>query len=217
MKTNISQHIKSELSGRTLKPSENAWKKLSEMLDEEKPKDKTISFNKWKMFAIAASFTILFTVLGIILIKQPTTENTLQIADSEKSSNEEKLVNPEIIFEEINPNKFQINSNSNSEKTEIRLAENSVKPEIKKESSQNKEQNQTVQPQQKTEEPITEFTEIYKQDEIAVVSNPEPETKPEKKKKNFVNPDMLLYSVENNQAITESNSNTRLVLIDFNK
>ncbi|MFA7687638.1 MAG: hypothetical protein WCY25_07220 [Moheibacter sp.] len=204
MKTNISEHIKSELSQRTLKPSENAWEKLSKMLDEEKPKAKTISFTKWKMFLVAASITVFFTVLGLILIQQPAAENTIQVVGSEINSNEVNVINPQIIPEEIHPKENQVNSNPNSEKSEVQLAVIPVKTEKKS------------NPVQKTEF-IAQLPEIQNQEEIAAVGNPEPESKPEKQKTNFVNPDMLLYSVENNQAITESNSNTRLVLFDFNK
>lgn len=216
MKTNISEHIKSELSERTLKPSENAWEKLSKMLDEEKPKAKTISFTKWKMFLLAASITIFFTVLGLILIQQPAAENTIQVVGSEINSNEVNVINPEIIPEEIHPKEIKVNSNPNSEKTEVLLVVNSVKTETQKKSVQETESPQTVLLQEKTES-TTQLSEIQNQEEIAAVTNPETELKPEKKKTNFVNPDMLLYSVENNQAITESNSNTRLVLFDFNK
>lgn len=213
MKTNISQHIKSQLAEKTLKPSENAWEKLSEILDKEKPQAKTFSFAKWKIFTVAASVTVLLTVLGLILIQQPATENTLQVAGSEKNSSEAKSINPEIISEEIQPKEIQVNSNS--EKNEVHLTINSVKTETPKESVQKTEPLQTVQLHKKTEKPESQLTEIENQEEIAAVGNPE--STPEKKKTNFVNPDMLLYSVENNQAITESNSNTRLVLFDFNK
>lgn len=216
MKTNISEHIKSELSQRTLKPSENAWEKLSKMLDEEKPKAKTISFTKWKMFLVAASITVFFTVLGLILIQQPAAENTIQVVGSEINSNEVNVINSEIIPEEIHPKENQVNSNPNSEKSEVQLAVIPVKTEKKSNPVQKTESLKTVQLQEKTEF-IAQLPEIQNQEEIAAVGNPEPESKPEEKKTNFVNPDMLLYSVENNQAITESNSNTRLVLFDFNK
>lgn len=217
MKTNTSQHIKSQLAERTLQPSENSWEKLSKMLDEEKPQAKAFSFAKWKIFAVAASFTVLFTVSGLILIQKPAAENTLQVAGSEKISSEEKSINPEIISEKMIPKEIQVNSNPNSEKTEIHLTINSVITETPKESAQKTEPLQTANFQAKTEKTKLQLTEIEDREEIAKADTPEPESNPEEKKTNFVNPDMLLYSVENNQAITESNSNTRLVLFDFNK
>lgn len=219
MKNNIDQHIKLQLGERNLTPSENSWNKLSQMLDEEKPQGKSIKFPKWWTLAIAASVIVCISVFVMNPFEQ-TNENPVQIADTKKVSDEISTEKNEIISEEIQPENIQTNENLISTKTE--LVQSDSKPEIK--SKQNSEIIEKATVQEKTHEvnliqQELKLPEVKKQEEIAVVTEPEKQSKPEAKKKtNYTNPDMLLYSVENNQAISETTSdNTRLVIIDFNK
>lgn len=220
MKTNLEQHIKSQLNEKKLTPSESSWDKLSQMMDEEKPQGKSMKFPKWWTLAIAAAVVICISVFVMNPFEQ-TNENHIQIADTKKVSPETSTENNEIISEEIQPENVQTNEKLISNKTA--LAQSDSKPEVKIKSKQNSEIIQTPTVQEKT--PVVnliqqelKLPEVKKQEEIAVNSEPEKKSKPEKKKTNYTNPDMLLYSVENNQAISETNKdNSRLVIIDFNK
>ncbi|SMC33817.1 hypothetical protein [Moheibacter sediminis] len=221
MKTNIEQHIKSRLDERKLNPSEISWDKLSQMLDEEKPQTKTIRFPKWWTISIAASIVVCVSVFVVNSFEQ-TEEIPVQITDTKKVKSEISTEKNEIISEEIQPENIQTNEKSISNKTE--LVQSNSKPEVKIKSKQNSEIIQTQTVQEKIAETNLiqqelKLPEVKKQEEIAVNSEPEKKSKPEAKKKtNYTNPDMLLYSVENNQAISETNNdNSRLVIIDFNK
>lgn len=222
MKTNIEQHIKSQLDQKKLTPSESSWDKLSQMLDEEKPQTKTIRFPKWWTLAIAASVIVCISIFVMNPFEQ-TDENPVQIADTKKASEEISTDKNEIISEEnIQPENIQTNEKLISNKTE--LVQSDSKPEIKIKSKQNSEIIQTPTVREKNPEvnliqQELKLPEVKKQEEIAIVTEPEKKSKPDTKKKtNYTNPDMLLYSVENNQAISETNKdNTRLVIIDFNK
>lgn len=220
MKTNIDQHIKSQLNERHLTPSESSWEKLSQMMNEEKPKTKTIRFPKWWTLAIAASVIVCISVFVMNPFEQ-TNENQVQITDAKKGSAEVSTEENEIISEENQPENVHTHEKSILDKTE--LVQSDLKPEIKIKSKQNSEIIQTTTIQEKMPEvnliqQELKLPEVKKQEEIAVISEPEKKVKPEKKKTNYTNPDMLLYSVENNQAISETNNdNSRLVIIDFNK
>src|SRR5690606_12362137 len=76
----------------------------------------------------------------------------------------------------------------------------------------NSNENQVV------EEKIKEYTEpkVELKEEPVMALNTDSISKPAKKI-NYVDPEMLLYSVENNQAVQQKNSGSRMVLIDFNK
>lgn len=221
MKTNIEQHIKSQLDERNLNPSESSWEKLSQMLDEEKPQAKTIRFPKWWTIAIAASVVVCISIFVMNPFEQ-TKEAQIQIVDTKKVSSEISTDKNEMSSEEIQPGNIHANEKSVSNKTQ--LVESDSKSEIRIKSKQNSEIIQTPVIQEKTSEvnliqQELKLPEIKKQEEIAVNSETEKKSKPEvKKKTNYTNPDMLLYSVENNQAISETNNdNSRLVIIDFNK
>lgn len=220
MKTNIDQHIKSQLNERNLTPSESSWEKLSQMMNEEKPQPKTIRFPKWWTVAVAASVVICVSIFVVNSFGE-TKNETIQIVNSEKKSEKVQQETNSIPTEEMNsemvsnepqtiPNQNQINS----DKTQIQ-------PKVKQDLSPDKLR-MTVQQELKPEtllvnnetKPEIKPTEIEKPKENLAVQNP-----PKKEKKhNYVDSDMLLYSVENNQAISETNKdNTRLVIIDFNK
>lgn len=227
MKTNLERNIKSQLGEKKLTPSESSWDKLSKMLDEEKPQTKTVRFPKWWMLAVAASVIVCVSVFVMNPFEQ-TEENLVQIADTKKDSSEIYTEKNEINSEEIQSENIQANEKLISNQTEI--VQSDPKPEVKIKSRQNSEiiQTQTVQekaPEVNLIRQELELPELKKQEEIAVITEPEKKPKPENlpadkqgKKTNYTNPDMLLYSVENNQAISETNKdNTRLVIIDFNK
>lgn len=220
MKTKIEQHIQSQLSERSLNPSENSWSKLYQMMNEEKPQAKTIRFPKWWMMAVAASVVIFFSIF-LVNSFQEIEETTPQITGAKKISDEISTVKNEIISEEIQTETIQINEKSNSNKTEIAKSDVKFKGEI------NSNKNSEIIPIPVNHEKTSEITLIQqelklpepkKQEEIAVNSEPENQLKSETKKSNYASPDMLLYSVENNQAVSESNNDkSRLVIIDFNK
>lgn len=222
MKTNIEQNIKTQLDERKLNPSENSWDKLSQMLDEEKPQAKTIRFPKWWTIAIAASVVVCISIFVVNAFEQKN-ENPVQIADTKKIPSEISSEKNEIISEEkIQTESVQINENLNS--NEMQMVKSDFKSETKIKSKQNSEIIQTPTIQEKPSEVDLIQQELKlpqpkKQEEIAVNQEQETKSKPETKKKtNYTNPDMLLYSVENNQAISEKNKdNSRLVIIDFNK
>lgn len=223
MKTNIEHNIKSQLDERRLNPSESSWNKLSQMMDEEKSQPKTIRFPKWLILAVAASVVICVSIF-VINPFEPSEETPVEIADTKKAPSEVSVERNEIISEEAQSGNIQVKEKSISNQTE--LVQSDVKSGSKIESKQNSGIIQTPVIQAKTSEvnliqQELKLPEVKKQEEIAAVSEPEPKSQPvekQKKKSGYVNSEMLLYSVENNQAISETkNDNSRLVIIDFNK
>ena len=223
MKTNTDQQIKSQLAQRNLNPSENSWAKLSQMMDAEKPQQKTVRFPKWWKMVVAASVAILVAVWAVnpfgeneiekpqIAIESVPNENIENsIPEKLKSKNEMILeeISSEIVKNEITePEKTKINSKLNSIKKEEFIVEN------KTEIAQNQEENIKIS------EPKLDLIlpKVEVPQEIASTDIPEEKPQIEKKKSKYVDADMLLYSIENNQNISESKDNSKLVIIDFNK
>ena len=243
----IENQIKQQMENREIPVSENAWDKLSAMMDNDdslpketksgKTKMRSINF-RW-MYAVAASVVILISVFVLNPFKenemeeprfdpprraqqlsvttpqsQVATENEeLNLvkpnSEQENEINSEEIqseiveVNPEI----IQPEKIKIHSKLNSTKKEEFNIEN------KTEIAHNQKQNTEVsEPKLDLKLPETEVPQ-----EIASNQIPQEKPKAERKKSKYVDADMLLYSVENNQSISESRNNSKLVIIDFNK
>jgi hypothetical protein len=215
MKSNVEHTIKNLLNEREIPVSENAWDRLQEMMEEPQEKKvvtKSRRFKIWMPLSIAAS-VILF--LGVFfgwdseqkkpLVSQTQTqlfENKIQEVESIAQIPTSKEIYADSSLETgISEEKI---SNTNSEKK----AESFAKVE-----------KEVVEPK------VISIQEIQEEIKIPDVLKETPKellvqevTQPEvKKKTNFVDPEMLLYSIENNEAVKQSNSTSRLVLYDFNK
>ncbi len=219
MKTNISQHIKTQLSERKLTPSEDSWEKLSQMMNEEKSQSqKNNRFPKWWTFGIAASAIIFFSVMVINSFWQ-TEINMIQIVDTQKISSEITTEKNVIIPEEIQAEKVEVPRENSINPPQ--LAESNLKPKNKIKFEQEVKTIQIQHPKEKLTNPEfispeAKMPEI-KEQEIALISTPETEAETEKQKK-YADPNMLLYSVEFKEAVTETkNERSRLVIIDFNQ
>ncbi len=227
---NIENQIKQQLENREIPVSENAWDKLSGMI-EENPADtlngtgtiynqtKKIRLGKWGLYYVAASVVVLISLFVANPFENAEIHEN-QIVNSEKTVHENSVHENEIIPNEIS------SEIANIEKETIQYENQMVKPEL---NSQEKEEFM-IGDKGKIAQDSTEKIEISHSPEIKlnlpeiedpqqIVSNEVPEIKPEpeKRKSKYVDADMLLYSVENNQVISESKDNTRLVIVDFNK
>lgn len=229
----IEKQIKEQIENREIPVSENAWDKLSAMMENEdslpketKSENKTLpSINTWWMYAVAASVVILISIFAL----NPFEENEIgkpQIAiesvpneNTENSIPEEMEQENEMISEEIQSEIVEVNPEIiSSEKSKIHSKFNSTKKEEinienKTEIAQNQKENIEIS------EPKLDLIlpKVEVPQEIASTEIQEVKSEPEKKKSKYVDADMLLYSIENNQSISESKDNSKLVIIDFNK
>lgn len=215
MKTNFEKNIKEQLKDRELPVSENAWEKLSEMMDKDLVSQKGMgesSFSKRKLWipvSIAASVLLVF---GLIFMNQKNEEdfqpiNPVEIAVEKPVEFKELPVEIEDIQFKIEEKEFQ-NSNSSTS-----IAKKTIVPE-KVIENHNSIENQIPQKEEiKIEQKVN--PEVIESN-IELVNNSSTKEKPDVKA-NYVDPEMLLYSIEHNQAVKQSNSDSRMVIIDFNK
>ncbi len=219
MRTKVEQHIKSQLNERNLTQSESSWDKLSQLLDEDESQPKTTRFPKRGMMAIAASVAVLVGVFfGINYFESNSTvPNSSEIVSTENENiNSTEKPNPIVSTElenqptteivDLHATKKSMKKTDFPTSSELQTAENLANTiEVKKEKL-------TV------EEKIIEIEKpkLELKSETVIALNTDSISKP-KKKANYVDPEMLLYSIENNQAVKERNAGSRMVIIDFNK
>lgn len=220
MKTNLENTIKNQLEQRELSVSENAWERLAQMMDEEnQPKEekslkvKKMNRNLWISLAIAASLAL---IVGFVWnFNQPSTHQLSRLNRTPIELNSKDFKFP-VPLE--NSNEFR----SEVQKIEeVYYVENRMNSKSPDSSESNLPKNITL------ETPITS-EKLAEQKEDFNLSSPtvdapvevvvQSENQNEKeKKKNFVDPEMLLYSIENNEVVKQSGNSGKLVLIDFNK
>ena len=210
MNNNLENNIKNQLENREILVSENAWEKLRDMMDE-KPVERKIK--PWFWIGVAASVAVIIGLFFGLNYLDPESEaqigNPTQIV-IQKTNQPVEVISNEI---EIAQNEVEIEIQPH----EIQYANHLKQTEILKSSKKeiwvdNSNEIRVV------EEIIKEYTEpkVELKEEPVMALNTDSISKPTNKT-NYVDPEMLLYSVENNQAVQQKNSGSRMVLIDFNK
>lgn len=220
MKTNLENTIKNQLEKRELSVSENAWERLAQMMDEEnQPKEekslkvKKMNRNLWISLAIAASLAL---IVGFVWnFNQPSTHQLSRLNRTPIELNSKDFKFP-VPLE--NSNEFR----SEVQKIEeVYYVENRMNSKSPDSSESNLPKNITLEtpitseklPEQKEDFNLSSPT-VDAPVEVVVQSENQNE---KEKKNNFVDPEMLLYSIENNEVVKQSGNAGKLVLIDFNK
>lgn len=222
---NIEKQIQSQLENREIPVSENAWEHLSQMMEEkaevssETPKSKFLR-NLRIPLSIAASVVLL---IGIYFGKElfPSEiekQNTIVSTGNTEVQNEnepDEIPSSETTFvQKDNETKSQIEELIIPSKRKV---EQKTKPEMVSNSyleSPLQEIEINLPVKEKSNANPNLEKEMETKSIIALHSDSIPKTK---QKTNYVDPEMLLYSIENNQAVQEKNSGSRMVIIDFNK
>ncbi|MBW1618640.1 MULTISPECIES: hypothetical protein [Empedobacter] len=219
MKNNdkISNYIKNDLENRELKPSHDAWDRIQARMDVA-PSPQKSNYKWWLSAAVVALFTV--------------TTSVYLFTNQSKNDEPKELVNHQ---EQNNPQQIQSDSNTvhssesilaNNEKIDSSKKEVEIQPQEEKKPIQhgkvqvaiNEESQQVEMAFPTKKEAIAEKKEELKseaQPKKNIAANTTLDSvKVNKKKKNFVDPNMLLYSIENKENLKESNQ-SRVVSIGF--
>lgn len=207
MKTNFEKNIKNQLNNREIDVSENAWERLNEMMKDDQSTEKK-KFKLWIPMSIAASLALIFGTFWWM------NQSDQQIPEQIYQPNIVQISNDEISNDSIEKSIDAIDKPKISQKiastTEFEIQKNEVEIEpITEEIVANQE--------------VSVETKMELNDSMTFQENPsewaQVDVSEEKEvEKKYVNPEMLLYSIENNQVIQEVQTNrSRMVIVDFNK
>ena len=219
MKNNdkISNYIKDDLENRELNPSHDAWDRIQARMDVA-PSPQKSNFKWWLSAAVVALFTVSTSIY--------------LFTNQSKDDQPKEFVNHQ---EQNNPQQIQSDSNTvhssesilaNNEKIDSSKKEVEIQPQEEKKPIQhgkvqvaiNEESQQVEMAFPTKKEAIAEKKEELKseaQPKKNIAANTTLDSvKVNKKKKNFVDPNMLLYSIENKENLKESNQ-SRVVSIGF--
>lgn len=206
MKSNLEHNIKTQLENREIPVSENAWDRLQQMMDEPEIASPQKTNKRWIPLSIAASMLLL---IGIFWTMSAKVEPNFKENQIVKSTESEEVI-PEINKTET-PEIVQPQKVTKEEKPVLASNSKPVVNERKPKIDDSQHQAQNSLEEEKTIE-----TTPFMDDSPALVTQTEIKQE-EPQKPNYVDPEMLLYSIENNNAVIQSNSDFRVVIKNFNK
>lgn len=219
MKNNdkISNYIKDDLENRELNPSHDAWDRIQARMDVA-PSPQKSNYKWWLSAAVVALFTVTTSVY--LFSNQSKDDQPKEFVNHQEKSNSEKVQldsNTIHSSESILANNEKIDSS----KKEVEIQTQEEKKPIQHGKVQvaiNEESQQVEMAFPTKKEAIVEKKEDLKseaQPKKNIAANTTLDSvKVNKKNKNFVDPNMLLYSIENKENLKESNQ-SRVVSIGF--
>lgn len=196
-KYNIEQEIKKQIDEREITPTRDLWAEI-----ESQTTTQTSSKSKLNWFLVAACLVLLFS-LGIILINNndevsepQLVETKVQPEISQTENSIEKEATP-LLVEKSKPTLIKSNPIIPSQETKITDSEVVVK---------------NVIPSSKPKQIIPEIS----QNQLATTIATTDSAKIPVKRKRFVDPSTLLFSVEHKDVIEKSKDGSNVATIDLN-
>ncbi|WP_282630743.1 hypothetical protein [Empedobacter sedimenti] len=218
-KDNISNYIKEDLEKRELNPSRDAWDRIQARMDVAPPVQKS-NFKWWLSVAVVAMFMVSASVYVFINHEKETEIITDFVKNTDQKKIDSVKHNTEIISdptEHILANNEKVDSSKEIEEVAPK-EEKQVVQKGKVQVAVNKETQQIELSLPKKTNSVTEKKEAVVEDlapkRTLVANSGSDSIKNNKKKKNFVDPNMLLYSIENKENLKESNQ-SRVVSVGF--
>ncbi len=217
MKNNdkISNYIKDDLENRELNPSHDAWDRIQARMDVA-PSPQKSNFKWWLSAAVVALFTV---STSIYLFSNQSKDN-----ESKEFVNHQEQNNPQQIQSDSNTVHSSESILANNEKIDSSKKEVEIQTQEEKKPIQHGKVQVAINEESQQVEmafPTKKETIVEKKEDLKSEAQPKKNiaanttldsVKVNKKKKNFVDPNMLLYSIENKENLKESNQ-SRVVSI----
>ena len=218
-KDNISNYIKEDLEKRELNPSRDSWDRIQARMDVAPPVQKS-NFKWWLSVAVVAMFMVSASVYLFVNHQKETEITTDFVKNTDQKIIDSVKHNAETISdstEHILTKKKKVDSSKEVEAVAPK-EEKQVVQKGKVQVAVNKETQQIELSLPKKTSPVAEKKEAVVEDLVPkrtlVANSGSDSIKNNKKKKNFVDPNMLLYSIENKENLKESNQ-SRVVSVGF--
>lgn len=204
------EYIKAELNEKEIPSSERNWELIQARLNNQKPAQ---TFPLKRYVGIAAAMIGLLIGLGVYF--NFNSSNRGEDLEDNFISNSNLNSTSQEIIEEKTPNE---NSGETKIQTKIPIQEFKIAQTNLENSSSNLDQQIeeiiTNQPVQIIENQLNQNNQEIQKEKIQLVQT---QTDTIKNKKKFVDPNMLLYSVENKELIKETNNQkSKVATLDLN-
>ena len=199
-------HIQSQINQREIEPSHDAFERIqARLVNQEKPKiNSKVNYKMWSIAAVVVGLLISVTIYfnqenkaQTLMVKQQikTDDNKLE-RDIESSTQLNQTKEEQLVVNNSEAKKSAIKSENSTNKVESSIGISSTKIES-----------------ESVTEPIIENPKI-----LITATNLDTLKVTPKKKANYTDPNMLLYSIENKEALKETNNHkTKVAVIDLNR
>lgn len=199
-------HIQSQINQREIEPSHDAFERIqARLVNQEKPKiNSKVNYKMWSIAAVVVGLLISVTIYfnqenkaQTLMVKQQikTDDNKLE-RDIESSTQLNQTKEEQLVVNNSEVKKSAIKSENSTNKVESSIGISSTKIES-----------------ESVTEPIIENPKI-----LITATNLDTLKVTPKKKANYTDPNMLLYSIENKEALKETNNHkTKVAVIDLNR
>lgn len=216
------EYIQSEINQKEVEPSHDAFDRIQARLGNQQKVVPQESTSKW--WAIAATVVGLAVCTTVYFLQDNSSNQSIQLTQQENTNQpiieDDSDVNE--LEKEINQTELATNSKEQSVPTKSTNSNHPTEEVIEK-SSTELANNTPIQTEyqevnvsvSKIEKPT--LASGFKQNQKQLATNLDT-VKVNKKKGNYVDPNMLLYSIENKDALKETNNQrSRVAVIDLNK
>lgn len=213
-KDKLDLYIKKQLEETTIEPSKTAWNRL-----EARMENTTKTTQNFSMVWMSAAGVILFGVMiGFFWMNKQSEIQPMELAQKKKT-------NESINNSETKPTEKQVfhpteNFVSSTEKSEPK---ENTHPNLKQKPEEEILLSTTTEPHEQSKDSSNTKIEVRKEQEKLLAHSSSEQSSSEnpqkEKKKNYVDPEMLLYSIENKQNIEKSTtqSGNAFMIYDFNR
>jgi len=215
------KYIQTEVNQKQVEPSHDAWDRIQARMENNSP-EVVVKKSSKKWYAVAAAVVGL-AVCTTLFFTQNKTDDTQVVSNkveinSDSVSPEKTIIKEEQISKENEiqwVEKSSTNSVDEPVNTPIKLADTEKQLEIAAQPT--KEIEQTA-PKVKDQIPTPSLATGFKSNQHQIATNLDTVKVNPKKKGNYVDPNMLLYSIENKESLKESNNQkSKVAVIDLNK
>lgn len=212
------EYIQSEINQKEVEPSHDAWDRIQARMQNQPEVVEETSTKKW--WAIVAAIIGLAVCTTVFFTNQKTTE----VQDITHQNTGKPNENPSTQNSTIEIEEGAIEVTEDVKYVDAKSSISNEKNPVKSSTQMANLSNQTFTEVEKLEVPKVTVDKIetpslangLKQTQL--VSNLDTVKVNPKKKGNYVDPNMLLYSIENKESLKESNNQkSRVAVIDLNK
>lgn len=198
-KYNIEQQIKKQIDERELNPTRDLWAEI-----ESQTSTPTSGRTKINWFLVAACLGLLLT-LGIVLVN--TVDEEITPRQIVETTAQPKISLPENLIEQVSPTLLVEQKESNLNKINPVIQAQQAKisdPEVAVAKTQ--------MPSIKQKQILPEITQNQLSNSVALIDS----SGTSAKRKRFVDPSTLLFSVEHKDVIEKSKDGSNVATIDLN-
>lgn len=209
-------YIQSEINQKEVKPSHDTWNRIQARM-ENQPSINVIENSSKKWWTVAAVIVGL-VVCTTVYLSMNSNQNSKELVKEKIDNSSVPLIKDESVNEESNKITQDRGLEIVNSEAKNDFLNESIK-EAQKELVSNKSSEIKRIDESQTHQKSSLENEIQQnQKSIEIVINLDTVNTKQKKKVNYVDPNMLLYSIENKEALKENNNQKkRIAVIDLNK